>query len=46
MSLLFVDEAAKLQQHLTLLRSEYVKLQSRLHQMEKSAASNSSSATV
>ena len=39
----FSDEASKLQQHLTLLRSEYVKLQSRLHQMEKSAASNSSS---
>jgi len=28
------DEAAKLQQHLQLLRGEYAKLQARLHQVE------------
>ena len=32
------DELSKVQQHLTLLRSEYVKLQGRFHALERSHA--------
>ncbi len=32
------DEVTKLQQHLSLLRAEYVKLQSRQHELERALA--------
>ena len=42
LSLVHAEESAKLQQHLTLLRAEYVKLQARLQRAEAAGSTSAS----